>query len=150
MNGPYRKRVCTPIYWPILSACIMTPFFSQILHSMTPLSLQSTPNDPLFKNFIVKFQIFYVHFKIFANFQLKRVNLHSNLTKVTPNDASFWEVHTKNGPIFFESHTQWPPFCYEILHRMPPVSFSGRHIPPGVLNFELGTEVRPDVSTTTL
>ena len=105
---------CTPICQPISSACIMTPFLTQILHPMTRFSLQSTPSDFFFQNVNVMFQIFRAvcaHFKTFCQFsaEKKNPNLHSN-----------WEVHTKKGPFFLGggSHTQRTPFFYEIIHRM--------------------------------
>ena len=124
----------TPIYVGRYHLPVLRPLFYANL----------TPNDPVFHysphpmtfffffhNFNVKFQIFRAlrpHFKIFANFQLEKVNFHSNLTKITPNDPLLWEVHTKKGPLFGISHPM-TPFYYQILHECPLFSFFGRHIP---------------------
>ena len=72
------------------------------------------------------FCVLCVHFKNFINFQLKKANFHSNLTKFTRNDPLFWDVYTKKDKFFGIPHAHpMTLFFYEILH---PFLFSSRHL----------------------
>ena len=107
------------------------PFFTPILHPMIPIFIQSTPNDPLFFHFCLKFYIKIANFSALRA-HLKKFNkfvaiLTENL-QILPWNCIFahWMTpifgspHQKS-PHFFGAHTEWPPFFDEILHWMPPI-----------------------------
>ena len=129
----------TPICRPMSSACIMTPFLRKS-YTQWPCFPLCRPTVQTQWPFFSKFQryfIFFAHksarFKNFVNFQLKRTNFHSNLTKFTPNDPLplFWEVYTKE-------KAQWPLFSTK----------SYTEHPRGVLRFGLVGDVPPAVRDT--
>ena len=107
------------------------PFFTPILHPMTPFFYSVHTQWPPFFHFCIKFYI-----KI-ANFWARRAHfekfndfvaiLKENL-QILPWNCIFPHGMTpilgsphQKSPRFFGTHTEWPPFFDEILHWMPPI-----------------------------
>ena len=111
------------------------PFFTLILHPMTPFFLQSTPNNPLFSTFVKyctykrDFRVFWKKIINFTAIQYKFAHFCMKLHFCTLNDLHFLKSTPIKTPfLYFGAHTEWPPFFIEILHLMPLLSFSKAHV----------------------
>ena len=107
------------------------PFFTPILHPMTPFFYSVHTQWPLFSTFVPHFtwklQIFCAlraHFVKFNDF----VAISTENLQILPWNCIFahWMTHIfgsphQKSPHFFGAHTEWPPFFDDILHRMPPI-----------------------------
>ena len=151
-------RGSTPICRPLSSACQQTPFFRQILHPMTPVSLQFTPNNPLFSKFQCKISIFLNAFRNLHQFPAKNGNFDSNQTQFTPNDPLYWEVHTNKSPIlwlphlmttfFLQNPTPNTLYFHHLVGTHP--SFSYSSTPPVlVLVLSIARTLRTSIGTNT-
>ena len=121
---PYVGRYHLLVLWP--------PFFRKSYTQWPRFPLQSTPNDSLFQNFNIKFQIFarlariafQKKFSIFSWRKRIFAQIWPNLHQMTPFLGSFHQIRpnfwnpTPNDPFFLRNPTPNAPF-----------SFFGRHIP---------------------
>ena len=85
------------------------PFFTPILHPMTPFFIQSTPNDPLFSTFCIKFYI-----KV-ANF----CALRAHFEKFNDFCCNFNKKNCKFCLEIAFLHTEWPPFLRVHIRKAP-------------------------------
>ena len=114
------------------------PFFTPILHPMTPFFYSVHTQWPPFFHFCIKFYIkiahfcaLRAHFEKFNNFcgnlNRKFANFALKLHFCTLNDPHFWES-TSESPHFLGAHTEWPLFSTKSYTECPLFSFSGRHL----------------------
>ena len=110
------------------------PFFSQILHPMTPFSTTvhtqwphfplHSLNDLFFSKFQRKISFFSPALRAFQNFcqfSAEKGEFLLKFDKIYPEWPPILRSLRLGRPNFFEFHTKRSLFFYEILHRMTPV-----------------------------
>ena len=125
----------------IICLSVLWPLFTQIFHSMTPFFTKSTPNNPFFQNFIVKFQTFGA---LRAHFKKKKTNnnllvyswkgrIFTQIWQTLHRMITFFEKFTLKRSVFLIPHPMSPIF-YDFLCFRSPVgtylSLSYSSVPP--------------------
>ena len=119
---PYVSQYHLPVKRP--------PFWCKSYTQWPCLSLQSTPNDPLFSKFQRKIFNFSCAFRNFCKFSAKNGKFSLKFDPINierPTILGSLHLKRPNGPIFFDSTPNDPLFS-TISYTECPVSFSGRQI----------------------